>query len=165
MGKKELHLILAIFSLIVFCAVALLFMGCSIDYMTDPQYRARVDEEYSMERIKRKAAEEEAKEEEQTEAEQAAPNEEAAEAEEKEISFPDEQVTYTGKISGLASILTVNFKTTVVTGSIDNVSDYPDYIISDGKIDLDTLEITAKVSGILGRDEKYGEETVEILLI
>ncbi len=111
--------------------MALLSIGC---YIIDPQYRAIVDEEEEREKEEREAELEEA-------------------AGEEEKSFPDEPITYTGNISGLPITLTVNFKTTEVTGSMPSpVKSYPDFIVTDGKIDLDTLAITANFSGVREMD-------------
>ena len=57
---------------------------------------------------------------------------------------------------GLAVVLVVNFKTTVVTGSVKlSGDDYVDATIADGNINIDTLEITSNFSGIMGSAE-YG---------
>ena len=157
MERKKLHLILTIFSLIVFCTMALIFTGCSLDQQL---WDAR-------EETNRKAAEQDAKEEQKEEiraweeerkileedeviaAEEV--TEESAVSEDKK-SFPDEPITYTGNLyneNGTKVILIVNFKTTGVTGpiSLDSTDDYIDATIN-GKIDLDTLEITSNYSGI-----------------
>ena len=77
-------------------------------------------------------------------------------SEEEEKLIPDEPITYSGDALGLAVVLVVNFKTTVVTGSINlSGDDYVDATITDGIINIDTFEITANFSGIMGSAE-YG---------
>jgi len=74
--------------------------------------------------------------------------------EEEEKLIPDDPITYSGDALGLAVILVVNFKTKVVTGSINlSGDDYVDATITDGKINIETFEITANFSGIMGSAE------------
>jgi hypothetical protein len=78
--------------------------------------------------------------------------------EEEEELIPDEPITYSGDALGLDVVLIVNFKTTTVTGSINLSGDpYVDATITDGEIDIDTFEIIANFSGVVGAAE-YGEE-------
>lgn len=107
------------------------------------------DEVEECEEVNRQIEEEEAWERERKEKEQA--------AEEEEL-IPDEPITYSGDALGLDVVLIVNFKTTTVTGSINLSGDpYVDATITDGEIDIDTFEIIANFSGIIGAKE-YGEE-------
>ena len=76
-----------------------------------------------------------------------------AEAEEEENLIPNEPITYSGNIDGVPVILIVNFKTTEVTGSLSlSGEDYIDAPIN-GKIDINTFEITSNYSGIAGTKE------------
>ncbi|MFC2144712.1 hypothetical protein ACFLQQ_00095 [Actinomycetota bacterium] len=78
--------------------------------------------------------------------------------EEEEKLIPKEPITYSGDALGLAVVLVVNFKTTVVTGSVNlSGDDYIDATITDGIINIDTFEITSNFSGIMGSAE-YGVE-------
>ncbi len=75
-------------------------------------------------------------------------------SEEEERLIPNEPITYSGDALGLAVVLVVNFKTKVVTGSISlSGDDYVDATITDGKINIETFEITANFSGIMGSAE------------
>ena len=77
--------------------------------------------------------------------------------EEEEELIPSEPMSYCGDALGLDVVLIVNFKTTEVSGSINlSGDDYVDAAITDGKIDIETFEITANFSGIMGSKE-YGE--------
>ena len=160
MKNKKLHLILTIFSLVVFCTISLLSVGCRLIGFKSTAEEA----EEELERIEAEhaAAEQAAIEEEQAEVEEASPDEESADearvAEEAEKLIPNEPITYSCSMQGIPIILIVNFKTKEVTGSIE-IGAYPDWIISNGKIDLDTLKITdANVSGIKEIDKKYDKE-------
>ena len=63
-----------------------------------------------------------------------------------------------GDAMGLNIVLIVDFKSTGVTGSINlSGDDYIDATIVDGKIDLETLNVTTNFSGIMGSKE-YGKE-------
>jgi len=80
--------------------------------------------------------------------------------EEEEKLILDEPITYSGDALGLAVVLVVNFKTEVVTGSINlSGDDYVDATITDGIINIDTFEITANFSGIMGSAEYSQEDT------
>jgi hypothetical protein len=181
MRKKNLYLIITIFLLAVFCIMALAFMGCHYTDLLNRKtpVQESLDEEKEFleaeeERVKREA-EQQAKEEEikQAEAEESAyiakkAAEEAA-SEEEEISLPDEPVTYTGNIENgypIVATLIVDFKTTVVTGSLsccgDGINTYVDATITDGKIKLDTLKITTNYSGVAGSKEVEGSKGVEM---
>ncbi len=71
--------------------------------------------------------------------------------------IPAKPVTYYGDALGLDVVLIVNFKTTEVSGSVNlSGDDYVDATITDGKIDIETFEITANFSGIMGSKE-YSE--------
>jgi len=128
--------------------------------------REEEDEEEECEEVNRqaelgKAWEKEKKEKEQA-AEEAALAVEEAELlegfEEEEELIPDEPITYSGDALGLDVVLIVDFKTTTVTGLINLSGDvYVDATITDGEIDIDTFEIIANFSGIIGMKE-YGEE-------
>ena len=77
----------------------------------------------------------------------------------EEESLPSEPITYSGDALGLAVVLIVDFKTTVVTGSVSLSGDfYVDATITNGKIDIETFEITANFSGIMGSGEYGGIE-------
>ncbi|MFC2159594.1 hypothetical protein ACFLQS_02625 [Actinomycetota bacterium] len=172
MRRKNFHIILLIFSLVIFSITTLLFMGCLVRYIADPSSRAIQDEDDKEEAIRR-----EFEQKEQTEAEKEEPAEEAgvaeegteeaaASKEEKVGSFPSEPITYTGDISGVAVNLTVDFKSTNVFGRIQNPSGvYDDFIVTEGNIDLDTLEVNAIFWGITEIDsdnnEIYSEWTLK----
>ena len=156
MRRKKLYPIIAALVLIIFFSMSLLYMGCR------PVRSGTAEEIAALERLAEKeeellAEKEEerltkAEEEKQTEVEQASPVEE-------DEALPTEKITYTGDMSGVAIILIVNFKTAEVTGSIAcPIEGYPDYSINDGKIDLDTLEITAKSTWIR---EIHNDEVVQ----
>jgi hypothetical protein len=129
--------------------MTLLFMGC---YLFDPNYRAVMEEEKEREELERAIEEQTAKEEEQTEDEQPVPAEDL-EVTEEETSFPDEPITYTGNISGIPVTLTVDFKTTEITGSMPSIAKgFPDTVVTDGTVYLDTLEIYAFFTGVVEMD-------------
>ena len=174
MKKKKIYPILTVLLLVVFCTIALMFTGCSLDQQL---WDAR-------EEAKRNAAEQAAKEEQQKKLEEekviaaeiAALEEEviaAEEAEEREYleSLPNEPITYTGSIGKegqvpIAVILIVDFKTKEVTGSLSyggpGINTYVDATITDGKIiDLLTLEIATKYSGVAGSKQVEGSAGVE----
>jgi hypothetical protein len=146
MKKKRLRLILIIFSFTVFFTMALMFTGCSLD---EQLWDAREETEA-------KAAEQEVKEEQKEQIRALQENEKQSEEEVteeeatvEEDSFPNELITYNGDMSGLTVIVIVDYKTTEVTGSLECPAiGYPDYVFTDGKIDIDTLKITAKSSGV-----------------
>ena len=155
MKNKKLHLILTIFSLIVFCTMFLLSAGCHLiirDTASEAEWEERVEAE-------RAAAEQAAIEEEQAEEEAPAeePAKEVEEVAEEEKPLPNEPVTYTGSVEGVTVILIVNFKTTEVTGSLSlSGDDYIDATITDGKINISTFEIATNYSGVAGSEE-FGE--------
>lgn len=154
MKNKRLHIMLVIFSLVVFCTIALLFMGCydidKIFYGTDSEYeyeREKEAERGAVGQTTEKVTETEVKQ---------RPNEEVATAEEESLTY--ETVTYTGIVNGATVILIVDFETNEVKGSISLTGDeYINANITDGKINEDTLEITTKYSGT-GRLEAEGED-------
>jgi len=158
MRKRKLHLLIAASILVVFCITTPFFMGC---YILDSDYRAMVDEEAEMEKIEREA-EEQASRKEVAEDTEAEPTEEVIEeaelaeessATEEDKSFPNEPVIYTGNLSGIPVTLTVNFKTTEVTGSMPSIAKgFPDTIVTDGTIYLDTLEIYVFFTGVSEMD-------------
>lgn len=146
MKNKKLHLLLTISILVIFCTTALLFMGCKEEQWR--QERRAVEAWEEQKKIKEDeaiAAEEEA--------EEGALTEEETAASEENKSFPNEPVTYTGSLSGLPVTLTVNFKTTEVTGSMPSIAKgFPDTIVTDGEVYLDTLEIYASFTGVSEMD-------------
>ncbi len=159
MKKKKLYLILTILVLVVFFSMALTCWeffgrernefnaGISSDEAEEAEQAALLEE------ARVKAAEYEAAKEEEEEAPAEEVVEEAGVAEE-ERSFPNEPITYSGNIDMVTVILIVNFKTTEVTGSLsfggDNINTYVDATIMDGKINIDTFEITTNYSGVTG---------------
>ena len=169
MKKKKLYLILTIFLLVLFCTMVLLFIGCKDNLETQmnremaeqvrEQEEAKADEEKQLaidKQVRQDEAEQRALDEatdqmerEEWEEEEAA--RETAGAEEENL-IPNEPITYTGNLynaNGTEVILIVNFKTTEVTGpiSLDSVDDYIDATIN-GKIDIDTFEVTSNYYGI-----------------
>jgi len=77
--------------------------------------------------------------------------------EEEEKLFPDEPITYSGEFDGVGITLIVDYKTTVVSGSVNlSGDDYVDATIN-GEIDIDTFKVTSNFSGIMGSKE-YGKE-------
>ena len=174
MKNKRLHLILTIFSLIVFCTMALIFTGCSLDQQlwdAREETKRKAEEQAAKEAQQKKLEEDEA-----IAAEIAALEEEviaAEEAEEREYleSLPNEPITYTGSIGKegqvpIAVILIVDFKTKEVTGSLSyggpGINTYVDATITDGKIiDLLILEIATKYSGVAGSKQVEGSSGVE----
>ena len=153
MKNKRPHIILTIFSLVVFCTIALLPMGC---YFVDPGYRAEVDEDAYRASVKREAEEQKAqKEEKQTEIEQT----EAVEGivEEGVEPIAGEIITYSGIVTEATVIIIVDFKTTEVSGSINLSGDENINATIDGKINISNYEVTAKYTGT-GRLESEGED-------
>jgi hypothetical protein len=147
--NKVLLLIPIIFSLSVFCSMTLLFMGC---YLFDPNYQAAMEEEVERKELEQATKEQVALEEERIEAEQPVPAEDT-EVTEKEVPFPNEPVIYTGNLSGIPVTLNVNFKTKEVTGSMPSVAKgFPDTIVTDGTVYLDTLEIYVFFTGVSEMD-------------
>jgi len=64
--------------------------------------------------------------------------------------LPDEPITYSGEFEGVGIILIVDFKTTAVSGSVSMGGDlYLDAGI-EGIINIETFEVTATFSGIMG---------------
>lgn len=149
MIKRKLHLILAIFSLAVFFTVSFLSIGCNFLGFkdTEGQYMEEVEQ------LQKEA--QQAEEEKQTEVEQAAPAEETETPQEvvEARSFPNEPVTYTGNLSGLPVTLIVDFKTSEITGSMPSAAKvFPDTVVTDGTIYLDTLEIYVFFTGVSEMD-------------
>jgi hypothetical protein len=176
MKNKKLYKILTILVLIIIFSIALLYMGCKIirgDAELD-EHAQRFGEALT------KLREEEEKQAEAEEAEQLAREkqvrldeaeeaalvwEDAEEAEEEAAPegeiveeknlIPNEPITYSTSMDGAAVILIVNFKTTEVTGSISlsgGIVESIDATIN-GKIDINTFEITSNYSGIMVVEE------------
>ncbi len=167
MKKKKLYLILTIFLLVLFCTMVLLFIGCKDNLETQmnremakqvrEQEEARAEEEEQLaidKQVRQDEAEQLARDKavDQMEREEWEEAEETVVVDEKENLIPNEPITYSGNLynaNGTEVILIVNFKTTEVTGpiSLDSVDDYIDATIN-GKIDIDTFEVTSNYSGI-----------------
>lgn len=167
MKKKKLYLILTIFLLVLFCTMVLLFIGCKDNLETQmnremakqvrEQEEARAEEAEQLaidKQVRQDEAEQLARDKavDQMEREEWEEAEETAVAEEEENLIPNEPITYSGNLynaNGTEVILIVNFKTTEVTGpiSLDSVDDYIDATIN-GKIDIDTFEVTSNYYGI-----------------
>ena len=151
MKNKRLHIILTIFSLSVFFTIALIFTGC---YLDQQLWDAREETE-------RKAAEQEVKEAQKEqiraleEDEKSIGEDESVATEEAEDkrSFPDEPVTYYFEINECPITVTVDFKTAQITGLAKNPP-FDDVIFTDGKIDLDNLEINTSASQVIDEDSK-----------
>ena len=159
MRKKKLYPILV---LVILFSMSLLYVGCRpVHSGTEAEIAAlerlaEKEEELLAEKEQERLAK--AEEEKQTEVGQASPIEE-------DESLPAETITYTGDMSGLPIIFIVNFKTTEVTGSIAcPIDGYPDYSIDDGKIDLNTLGITAKSTWIREMHNDEVVQTVEMII-
>ncbi len=151
MKKKKLYQILTILVLIIVFSIAILYMGCKVHTetdlpigMTEQEIKAEAEEAEEaalLEETRKKAEEYEAAKKAEEEA-----------APEEENLIPNEPITYSGNLynaNGTEVILIVNFKTTEVTGpiSLDSVDDYIDATIN-GKIDIDTFEVTSNYYGI-----------------
>ncbi len=169
MKKKKLYPILTILVLVIFFATVLLSMGCKEDpeikmnremaEQIREQQEAKAEEAEQLaidKQVRQDEAEQRAldeaidqmEREEWAEEEEEAAKKEAAEEEEKLI--PNELITYSANIDGLAVILIVNFETLEVTGSLSfSGEDYIDAPIN-GKIDMNTFKITSNYSGIAG---------------
>jgi len=160
MKKKTLHLILTIFLLPVFFTMVLMFTGCSLD---EQLWDAREETEA-------KVSEQEVKEEQKEqirawEENEGSIREDESIAVEEESSFPSGTFTYTGDMSGAPIIMIVNFETKEVTGSIAcPIEGFPDYSIDDGKIDLDSLGISAKSIWIREMHNDEVVQTVEMTI-
>lgn len=162
MKKKKLYLMLIILVLVISSSLALQCLGFQIGPLTDEEidkddaeFRAMQDDKLAIKEAERLIAEHEA-------AKQKAGGSTEAELlegfEEEEKLIPDEPITYSGNALGLYVVLIVNFKTAEVTGSISlSGDDYVDATITNGKIKIETFEITANFSGIMG-SKKYGAE-------
>jgi hypothetical protein len=158
MIKKKLHLILNIFLLVVFFTMSQLLMGC--DFLGFEDTEGSYMEE--MESLLIEANEATKEDEDEAIAEEKEKTQEDVEV----SSFPNEPITYTGDISGVAVNLIVDFKSTNVFGRIQNPSGvYDDFIITEGNIDSDTLEVNAIFWGITEIDsdgnEIYSEWTLK----
>ncbi len=170
MKKKKLYLIIPIFVFFIIFSMSYQCFGFGDQEDSSPsaaalereekkQAEAEELEQIAKEQAEYEEAEQIAKEEgkKQAEAEEAAPAEEVAE-EEKIIT--DEPITYTGSVDGVPVILIVNFKTTEVTGSISlSGGTYIDATIN-GKIDINTFEITTNYSGIVRPEDTDKESPV-----
>jgi hypothetical protein len=183
MKEKKLPLLPTILALIVFFSVSLLFSGCHLTGIKSTEQEA--DEE-ELERLEAEmAAIEEAEKfvENPTEvgkepqAEEIEHDQEATAIEEiteedtssEENSFPNKPVTYEGNIENgypITVILIVDFTTANVAGSLsccgEGLNTYVDATITNGKINVDTLEITTNYSGVAGSKAVEGSEGAEI---
>ncbi len=162
MKKKKLYILLTIFLLVLFCTMVLLFIGCKEGIETQmnremakqirEQEEAKAEEAEQIARekqVKQDEAEERALEWDVEEAPAEEPAGEIAVADEEEKLIPNEPITYTSDQVGLDIILIVNFKTAEVTGSINTSGGYyRDSIITNGKINIDTLKISTNFSGV-----------------
>jgi hypothetical protein len=159
--RKKLKYNFIFFLVIVLIVALFLSTSCEIVSImlgrdTDSKERRKKEAQQELIKQEEKNAELRRKEEEEQATAEAELEELIFEEEEKLI--PDEPITYSGDALGLAVVLVVNFKTTEVTGSIIlSGDDYVDATITDGKINIDTFEITANFSGIMGSAE-YGED-------
>jgi hypothetical protein len=157
MKKKKIFQILIMLVLIASSSLALQCFGFQIG----PQTRKEVAYEEGLILMKEENEELVARIEGINERERKPAEAEEAELlespEEEEKLIPDGPITYSGDALGLAVALVVNFKTKVVTGSINlSGDDYVDATITKGKINIDTFEITTNFSGIMGSGE-YNE--------
>ena len=145
-----------------------MFTGCIVDYIADPFTRSVVDQDDEIEKERREAEEQEAKKEEkQTEVEQTEAAEEVTEesaVSKEKRSFPDEPVTYYFEINECPITLTVDFKTAQITGLAKNPP-YDDVIFTDGKIDLDTLEINTSAPQVTDEDSSGNITETTVLTI
>ena len=151
MKKKKLYQIPTILVLVIIFSMALLYMGCKVHTEPDlPMGMSEQDKKAEAEAAEEAALLEETKVK-AAEYEAAKKAEEEAAPEEENL-IPNEPITYSGNLynaNGTEVILIVNFKTTEVTGpiSLDSVDDYIDATIN-GKIDIDTFEVTSNYYGI-----------------
>ena len=161
MKKKKLYLILPILVAVIFLSTGPTcyeFFGRERAEFEAPAPKDEAEEAEQaalLEEAKVKAAEYDAAKEEVVE--QAAPTEDVAEetavTEEDVKIIPNEPITYSTNMDGAAVILIVNFKTTEVTGSISLSGVTSVDATINGKIDINTFEITSNYSGIMVVEE------------
>ena len=82
---------------------------------------------------------------------------EAELTEEEEKLFPDEPITYSGNLWDVGIDLIVDFKTKVVSGSLNQSGDPYVNAEIDGTINIETFKVTTTFSGVVGAPE-YGME-------